>query len=38
MKLLNMVKVTVHNKRTTTKLIKYLKNKKINKLKYHKNK
>ena len=33
-----MVKDTVHNKQTTTKLVKYLANKKINKLKYHKNK
>ena len=37
-KLLNTVKITVHDKRTTTKLIKYLNNKKINKPKYHKNK
>ena len=33
-----MVKVNVHNKQTTTKLIKYPNNKKINKLKHHKNK
>ena len=37
-KLLNTVKVTVHNKRTTTRLVKYHKKKKINKWKYHKNK
>ena len=31
-----MVKVTVHNKRISTKLVKYLNNKTINKLKYYK--
>ena len=36
--ILNDVKINVHNKRPTTKLIKYINNKKINKLKYHKNK